>query len=117
MEFAAQRCPARIRSVALRVQVEALQRLVKLADGLLLVDALIALETFNGGVGRESDYFGQFRLPGPRRSLREDRFLHLRGQVDDLQCHGIGHVPRGIQSFGQLFDRGEHVFPLLEAPC
>ena len=114
MEVAAQRCPTRIRSVALRVQVESLQRLVKLADGLLLIDALVALETFNGGVCRESDYLGQFRLPGPRRSLREDRFLHLRGQIDHLQRHGIGHIPRGIQSLGQLFDRGEHGPSLLE---
>src|SRR6185503_17939712 len=85
--------------------LETLQGLVELADGLFLIETLVALKTFDGGVCRESYYFGQFCLTRARWPFGQDGLLHLGGKIDHLEGDRIRHVLGGLQLLRQLLDR------------
>ncbi len=72
------------------------------------VNAFVALQAFDSSVCCDGNHLGEFCFPGAGRSFREDRFLHLSRQEDDLQRHRVGDVFGGLQFVGKFLDRREH---------
>jgi len=78
---------------------------IELADGLLFIDTLVALEALNEGFTGCRDRLSERRFPAPRRPFDDNRLLHPGGEIDDLERDRIDYVPCRIQATSQLVER------------
>jgi hypothetical protein len=74
--------------VSLSLQKEPLKGTIELADGLLFIDTLVALEALNEGFTGGRDRLSECRFPAPRRPFDDNRLLHPGGEIDDLELTG-----------------------------
>ena len=91
--------------VSLRFQEELLKGTIELADGLLFIDTLVALEAFDYGLTGCCDRLSERCFPASGRPFDDNRLLHPGGEVDDLKCDGVDYVPCCIQATPQLVER------------
>src|SRR6516164_10739181 len=80
--------PVLLQMVSLSLQKEPLKGTIELADGLLFIDTLVALEALNEGFTGGRDRLSECRFPAPRRPFDDNRLLHPGGEIDDLELTG-----------------------------
>jgi hypothetical protein len=106
------RVPIPLEMVRLCFEEQLLKGAVEFADRFLLVDALVALQSFNDRVSSRRNRLGKSCLSPPRWALDDDGLLHARRKVDHLKRNRIDHVFRRFQTMPEIVDRCEHAFPL-----
>src|SRR5271165_1460640 len=93
----------------LSVQKEFLQRLIELADDLLLGDSHVALKALHNRIGRRGYCIGQFGLATSWRTFNEKWLAHTGRQIHHFQRDWIDDVAGRTQLRGEFACRREHV--------
>src|SRR5664280_990280 len=84
MQIVADRIPVLLKTISLRFKEQLLKSTVELPDGLLLIDALIALQPLDDGIPGRRDCLGQSGLATARWTFTDHRLLHPSCGKTDL---------------------------------
>src|SRR5580704_4249137 len=112
MQIVADRIPVLLKTISLRFKKQLLKSTVELPDGLLFIDALIALQPLDDGIPSHRDRLGQSGLATARRTFNNHRLLHPGCEIDDLKGDRVDYIFRCFQSMAEIFEGREHEFPL-----
>ncbi len=104
MQIVADRIPVLLKTISLRFKEQLLESAVELPDGLLFVDAFVALQAFNDRVTCGCDRLGKCSLSAARWPFDDDRLVHSCGEVNHLQRDRIDHVLCRIQTMSQFVE-------------
>jgi hypothetical protein len=85
---------------------------IEFPDGLLFVDAFIALEALDDRIVGRRDRMRKGGLSASRRPFDDNWLLHPACEVDDLQRNRVDYILRRIQAPSQLVEGWKHRFPL-----
>src|SRR5699024_2226440 len=83
---------------------------VPLVQGTGLVDALVALQSDEFGLGGGGDGLGELGLADARRALDEQRLAQPVGEVDDGGCGTVGEVALSAERLDHVVDALEGRF-------
>jgi hypothetical protein len=92
MQFRLQGAPIDAGGSGFQFDTKPLQRLIKLADGLLFVDSLVALQALDRCICGLGHSIGQLRFPAARWTFEQQWFMESGRQVNRCRGYRIGDI-------------------------